>query len=648
MTEISDYTSSTALRAFFGGRTERATSRAFALETFVLDWAATGAVDIFKGPGPDPTTLTGYGSGKLWLRTNTGVNATAGSVRIWNGSSPASSESNWPLLTKALFLTYLGLTSSGVLEASYATRAAAAAATIDASKTYLVVNGFASVQDGGGGLYRKLGSTPSPVKLWHFQSVDGAYWELVPEDNVVSVKQLGAKGDDSTDDRAAIQAAMDYWAPFTTPAASGGAVFLPTAVYRVGASLDMTGYHGLMIYGSGPLATEIKATGNFPVFFHSSSSAAPLNKATIRGMTIRGGGNTNALAHGVSWTWANGCEISDVVFYGCYYGLYLSHQWQTVLSDLYAHGGGADRCNTGIYMAESDTSFVDNAVIASGCVMTQCIADGYRILNGQGSKWSSCEAGACNIGWNIGNVGAGPPPCEWMHFANCLGDSCTQYNFLLQKGSAPYVGKMSFVGTWSGNAGIHGIGISGGEDISFAGGVNAGNTQAAIYLTQCTKVVVSSMACYGNNESATAGVYDITISAGTYNVITGNTLTSQTGTQNFGEVAATDSNSIVGNSFLNGATIAGANTKCRANQGLTTSKNGSATLLNGTSSIVVTHGLAVTPTLDEIVLQARASMDAVGLKDLWVSAVGATTFTITANTNATGNLVIAWQARCKV
>jgi hypothetical protein len=649
MTEITDYTSSTALRSFFTSRSARAASRAFALESFVLDWAATGAIEVFKGPGSDPTTLTDYGSAKLWLRTNTGVNATVGSVRRWNGTSPASDEANWPVLTKSTFLSYLGFDLGVDADnVEYTTRTAATAATVPSGLTYLYVNGFASLSDGGEGLYKKLGSTPSPVELWHFQSADGAYWELIPENGSLNVKALGATGDGTTNDQAALQAAMDYWDPFAATTTGGGNVFLPPGIYSIDSSLTMSNYHGIKVIGSGPQSTEIKATGDFPIFTATGTSGTPLNKAAIEGMTLRGSGKANTSCYGIAWTWCNGCQIKDVVIYACRYGLYLAHQWQTLITDLDIHGQGSDQNYTGVYLAESTTSFVDNAVICSNSIAKDCEADGFRILNGQGSKWSNCEAGACATGWNIGNVSAGPPPCQWMHFANCLGDSCTQYNWLLQAGSAAYVGNMSLTGCWSGNATLNGIGITSGLNIAITGGVYTGNTDSGIYLNTCENVSITGGVFIDNNEDNSATEADITISAGQYNVVSGCVLENSVSKPNVLELNATNSNLFVGNQMLNGGTVIGSATKCVANTGLLTEVNGSTTFPNAATTHNVTHGLSVTPTADDIVLMPRASLAAAGLEDLHVSATSSTTFTITANTTSTAAFTCAYMIRAQV
>lgn len=73
---------------------------------------------------------------------------------------------------------------------------------------------------------------------------------------------------------------------------------------------------------------------------------------------------------------------------------------------------------------------------------------------------------------------------------------------------------------------------------------------------------------------------------------------------------------------------------------------GSATVLSGTSSVTVTHGLAWTPNAANIKLTANSSMS--GLSPMWVSVIGATTFQINCVTAAGGTVaadkVIYWTA----
>ncbi|MGY3358468.1 hypothetical protein ACVWZK_005131 [Bradyrhizobium sp. GM0.4] len=111
----------------------------------------------------------------------------------------------------------------------YDTRAQAIAATIPAGVNLARLLGRTSSADFGGDiLYKKLGSTPSPVRSWHFQSTDGAYWQL--KGFRVNPRMFGAVGDGVTDDRAAVQDAIDFVSTMTT----GGTVEgVPGDTYRV-------------------------------------------------------------------------------------------------------------------------------------------------------------------------------------------------------------------------------------------------------------------------------------------------------------------------------------------------------------------------------------------------------------------------------
>lgn len=94
---------------------------------------------------------------------------------------------------------------SGVtVDSHYATRTLAIAASIGAGINYIVTAGYTSTGDGGGGLYKRVGSEPSHAGK--FQSADGAWWELA--DQIVYCAQLGAKLDGSTDDTTAINNAL--------------------------------------------------------------------------------------------------------------------------------------------------------------------------------------------------------------------------------------------------------------------------------------------------------------------------------------------------------------------------------------------------------------------------------------------------------
>jgi len=111
---------------------------------------------------------------------------------------------------------------------SFVNRSTAIAASIPISVNTIVLNGYTSANDGGSGVYNRLLATPSPVKAWHFQSADGAWWQL--NTNIIYPRQVGAALDGVTDDTVAIQAWLDYSSTFGVMAAGQtGQAIIPTA-----------------------------------------------------------------------------------------------------------------------------------------------------------------------------------------------------------------------------------------------------------------------------------------------------------------------------------------------------------------------------------------------------------------------------------
>jgi len=80
-----------------------------------------------------------------------------------------------------------------------------------------------------------------------------------------------------------------------------------------------------------------------------------------------------------------------------------------------------------------------------------------------------------------------------------------------------------------------------------------------------------------------------------------------------------------------------------SNAGYITRKSASSTLLATTTSLVVSHGLSRAPSLANIRIQANASTAA----PLYVSAVTATTFTVSTATVNPGDLIFSWEANAE-
>lgn len=122
----------------------------------------------------------------------------------------------------------------------YDTVAAVEAATIGGSVGSIQTAGYYAAGDGGGAIYKRVGSMPSHAL--RVQSADGAWWEF--GETVINVLQAGAKGDGTTEDVTAFNAARDWYA-----SGASGRVIVPnkpgqsTTTYKVtGGATDGTRY----------------------------------------------------------------------------------------------------------------------------------------------------------------------------------------------------------------------------------------------------------------------------------------------------------------------------------------------------------------------------------------------------------------------
>ena len=126
----------------------------------------------------------------------------------------------------------------------------------------------------------------------------------------------GAKGDGTTDDTAALQAALN-----AIPA-TGGALYIPTGTYKTTSTLSCLGKSNVLIYGDGMGASVINAsavTSNLLVLGYTSGAPSPavLNNMTLDGFTIYGSG-TAAMGHIVDFRGINNVVFNAMEFYNGY------------------------------------------------------------------------------------------------------------------------------------------------------------------------------------------------------------------------------------------------------------------------------------------------------------------------------------------
>jgi hypothetical protein len=263
-----------------------------------------------------------------------------------------------------------------------------------------------------------------------------------------------------------------------------------------------------------------------------------------------------------------------VRFFGHNIGFKCADAWQFYLQDTWADGAGAQQNNIGYYLdyagAGSDPNY-NNVVLATNANAQNVAQYGWRIENGTGSIFVSCQALQGIYGWYIGD----PPsaiPLKFMFFVGCQADTQTTTGFLLSKGSASSTGNISFTETWAGVITVTGnrnISLVNMTDVKFTGVITESSSYSVV-LDGCTscKLVGGTIADYDAFNTGTQGIYctnsnnniftGLDVSPATAAVSPG-TAFYETGTSNYNLVTACQ--------LKNGHSLVGANTKVKGVSG---------------------------------------------------------------------------------
>jgi len=213
------------------------------------------------------------------------------------------------------------------------TRLDVAAATIDAAITYVRTAGYGAAGDGGGALYRRVGTQPSHNLT--VQSADTAWWEIVPDPGGINVLQAGAIADDTTDSASAFQDCVDffYYTDNPTWIKPGGRVIVPAGEYYLGSKIELK--HTVILEGHGVGAGGVRSGSKLRwpadmdgIVINRYNTLADDTEGTatgaadgsiIRNLYLAGGGGTFGTADGV-WFRARGtlehCTIAGFSGHG--------------------------------------------------------------------------------------------------------------------------------------------------------------------------------------------------------------------------------------------------------------------------------------------------------------------------------------------
>ena len=211
-------------------------------------------------------------------------------------------------------------------------------------------------------------------------------------DDYVSVKDFGAKGDDSTADAPAIQNAIDeiYKDTDKDDTRARRVLFFPAGTYRIGTALKIPPYAALV--GEGPDKTIIKNSGNNAVMVTmdddgnvgadiGNSSATTPTQIQISSMTLR-----NTVAYGgMSLDRVTHAYFNNVKFQGSY-----------------ASGGSDASTSKGITVTNSTAIYSTTNVIFNQCQFTKFARLVDISFNATNIKFHNCDFATAYYGALIG------------------------------------------------------------------------------------------------------------------------------------------------------------------------------------------------------------------------------------------------------
>ena len=206
--------------------------------------------------------------------------------------------------------------------------------------------------------------------------------------------------------------------------------------------------------------------------------------------------------------------------------------------------------------------------------------------------------------------GAGSDPLDCI-FVGCISHDNDSAGFRFATSSL----RCQLIGCVAENNGGHGFEFNFSTDMMLVGCRAKDNTSDGVRSVGNTRLLVVGSALVGN------GAFGINESSGgTDNIFEGNVFNGNSS----GPVAQ------LGNSIA------------RNNAGYKTANSGTATLVNGQTTIVVTHGLDVTPVAGDIMLTPMESLGSAS--EFFIDTYTATQFTIHVDVDPTQDVDFAWKA----
>jgi hypothetical protein len=245
---------------------------------------------------------------------------------------------------------------------------------------------------------------------------------------------------------------------------------------------------------------------------------------------------------------------------------------------------------------------------------------------------------------------------------NLVLDSCSEHGLWLTTNGGT-VSTSVIGGSWIASCSLSNLLIdeNGGSitALTFTGGRIYNGAREGIDLVSGSDLEFTGVQIGQNSQSGSASYAGVKVGAGAARVKfvgggSGDIGTFPTNNQSYGATVAAGATGIAFEQFSTEGNVtgsisdAGAGTKIANCPGCVTRASATAAIVVGTSSVVVSHGLAFTPQVYDLQAWPVINLGLVGVGHIWISEVTATTFKIfTDQLVASGTAYFAWRASAK-
>ncbi len=349
---------------------------------------AGGSVAFYAPGTPNPVNTWGD-SGLTVLNANPVTLDANGMASIWGADgtlyrqvvTDANGNQVWDqvvgLIVGAAAVTAPdGEALSALLETYLARVVTSISALRNVSKAYYAqcfVTGYYASGDGGGGAYYYDASDTSSADNGGTVIVasDGGRWKLT-HTGIVSVKQFGAKGDGTTDDTAALQAAIN--------AAAGRSLYIPAGTYKISSSLSLANANGgYRIFGDAPQWSSASGLVGGTIIENANTAGAAAvsisagGNGTIRltDFAIKGNGSdgNGITISGAYTTVLEGLFIASVGSHGVELdSAYEAHLIRCSIGNIYKNGVYAHGADNAITLRDNLFFSCDGQAAGNACV----------------------------------------------------------------------------------------------------------------------------------------------------------------------------------------------------------------------------------------------------------------------------------------